>query len=168
MSLSLSCCSLVAEGGTRRAVGAVGAVCSTQSASTANDCSSLATHRRSSHTSPPWQKLQYLKGRVERIRQVFHSFKTELRELTKSEARPFEEVRVLCSRVVCEREREPTAAAGSSSSQCKQSINAIQCNAIQCNAIQSMQCNPMQCQSMQSNAMQSTQSKKQKTESTRL
>ena len=41
----------------------------------------------------PGQKINYLKGRVERIKQLFHSFKTEMRELSKSDARPFEEVR---------------------------------------------------------------------------
>ena len=39
------------------------------------------------------QKIKYLKGRIDRLRQVFHSFKVELRELPKIESRRYDDVR---------------------------------------------------------------------------
>ena len=39
------------------------------------------------------QKCNFIKGRIDRVRQVYHSYKVELRELPKSEAREYEVVR---------------------------------------------------------------------------
>jgi hypothetical protein len=40
------------------------------------------------------QKCNYLKGRIDRLRQIYHSLKVELREIPKAEAREYEKVRL--------------------------------------------------------------------------
>ena len=41
------------------------------------------------------QKCNYIKGRIDRVRQVYQHLKVELRELPKADAREYEKVHVL-------------------------------------------------------------------------